>query len=281
MKWAVSPTSKNHVVSDGFIECLYTVVRFTGAWSTWGISRDPKAQTRILASWHCGPPSSALLGSHKSPWQHVERALFRILCPPLPMSSRGVCRYYSTPRGCNRPDCFFQHVEGGAGDRTGTSRGGLHSCGGPRGGASRSAGPRAPNGVCDFYYNKGFCSRGSDCRFQHESPSQSTSPAAGTSLDNIASLLTSAALARIQGPGTGGFFAASVAEMKPSEVSYHLNQFLEDSFRFRFAADVYGFVALVSNASSGNASWVSHLPSDYVIALMPCTVSRGRSSKDT
>ena len=174
------------------------------------------------------------------------------------MSSRGVCRYYSTPRGCTRPDCLFQHVDGGSG-HTGTSRGGSYNRGGHRGGAPRSAGPRAPNGVCDFYYNKAFCSRGSDCRFRHESPSQSTSSAAGTPVDTITSFLTPAALARIQGPGTDGFFAASVADMKPSEVNYHLNRFLEDSFRFRFAPDVYGFVALMSNASSGNASWVSYI----------------------
>ena len=62
--------------------------------------------------------------------------------------------------------------------------------------------------------------------------------------------MTPAALARIQGAGTDGFFAASVAEMKPSEVNYHLNRFLEDAFRFRFAADVYGFVALMNNAAT-------------------------------
>ena len=172
------------------------------------------------------------------------------------MSSLGVCRYYGAPRGCTRPDCAFQHIDG-AGGHTGTSRGGPHPRGGSRGGARSSGVPRAPHGICAFYYNKGFCSRGSDCRFRHESPNQGHSQTSSTPLDNIASFLTPAALARIQGAGTDGFFAASVAEMKPSEVNYHLNRFLEDAFRFRFAADVYGFVALMNNASSGNDSWVS------------------------
>ncbi|RPD78077.1 hypothetical protein L226DRAFT_610076 [Lentinus tigrinus ALCF2SS1-7] len=85
----------------------------------------------------------------------------------------------------------------------------------------------------------------------------SSSPGPSTTIDNLAPFLTPAALARIQGAGTDGFFAASPGEMKPSEVNHHIRRFLDNDYRFRFAADVYGFVALISNASSGNASWSS------------------------
>ncbi|KAI0779559.1 hypothetical protein C8Q74DRAFT_1217042 [Fomes fomentarius] len=82
-----------------------------------------------------------------------------------------------------------------------------------------------------------------------------TQPSASNSSPDLSSFLTPAALARIQGAGTDGFFGTPVAELKPSEVNFHLRKFLEDSYRFRFALDVYGFVALMSNASSGNSSW--------------------------
>lgn len=74
--------------------------------------------------------------------------------------------------------------------------------------------------------------------------------------ENVAAFLTPAALARIRGPGTDGFFDTAAAAMRPSEVRHHLNRFLEDGYRFKYAADVYSFLTLLSNASSGNTSWV-------------------------
>ncbi|EJF65241.1 P-loop containing nucleoside triphosphate hydrolase protein [Dichomitus squalens LYAD-421 SS1] len=171
------------------------------------------------------------------------------------MSNRGPCRFYGKPGGCSRgSDCHFQHVDGGSSESN-ISSGSSRGRGAPRGGAPRPAIPRAPHGVCDFYYSRGFCNRGSDCRFRHESPSQGTIQPSSTPAVDVSSLLTPAALARIQGPGTDGFFISSTKEMKPSEVDYHLRRFLEDSFRFKLAADAYGFVALMNNASSGNSSW--------------------------
>ncbi|KAJ8489534.1 hypothetical protein ONZ51_g2873 [Trametes cubensis] len=75
-------------------------------------------------------------------------------------------------------------------------------------------------------------------------------------VDRVAALLTPAALARIQGPGTDGFFDPVSSTMRPSEALYHLrNRFLADGYRFRLPNDVYAFSTLLSNASSGNASW--------------------------
>ena len=181
----------------------------------------------------------------------------------LTMSSsdtRSICRYYGKPGGCYRTDCRFRHVAGATSGSDGTAHASPRATGHrgfQRGGAPRSAGPRAPHGFCDFYYNRGFCARGSECHFRHESPRASTrSPSPSSPMENLASFLTPTALARIQGAGTDGFFAASPGLMKPSEVNYHVRKFLDTDYRFRFAADVYGFVALMSNASSGNASWV-------------------------
>lgn len=174
--------------------------------------------------------------------------------------SRRVCRYYSRPGGCDRGStCAYRHVDGPGevlhptqGSPRGYQRGGV-----PRGGAPRPPISRAPRGVCDFYYHRGFCARGAECRFLHESPAHAAHQSSGSSsIDGVSAFLTPAALARIQGAGTDGFFATPHAEMSPSEVNGHIRKFLEDSYRFRFAAEVYGFSALLSNASAGNSSWV-------------------------
>lgn len=172
---------------------------------------------------------------------------------------RPLCRFHGKPGGCRRGSgCNFRHADGVDTSFNPSSNG--PTSGPRRDSGSRPPVPRAPNGICDFYYNRGFCARGSDCRFRHEGPNQATQvmtqSSASYSSPDFSSFLTPAALARIQGAGTDGFFGAPVAELKPSEVNYHLRKFLEDSYRFRFALDVYGFVALMSNASSGNSSWV-------------------------
>ena len=107
-----------------------------------------------------------------------------------------VCRFFNTPGGCRRgPDCTFLHTEDGSSPRSTFNS---PSRGFQRGGAPRPAMPRAPNGLCDFYYNRGFCSRGSDCRFRHESPDQGTKapPSPTNPMANLSNLLTPAALAR-------------------------------------------------------------------------------------
>ncbi len=164
---------------------------------------------------------------------------------------RPPCRFYSKPGGCkNGSSCTFAHIDGANPSPPGQP--------GPRQPfVPRPPVPNAPPGVCKFYYDRGFCSRGSDCRFRHEVNAAQRRPSAeGSVSENVAAFLTPAALARIQGPGTDGFFDTTAAVMRPSEVRHHLNRFLENGYRFKYAADVYSFVTLLSNASSGNTSWV-------------------------
>ncbi|KAI0769450.1 P-loop containing nucleoside triphosphate hydrolase protein [Trametes elegans] len=169
-------------------------------------------------------------------------------------NQRPLCRFYGKPGGCKRPGCTFAHIE----NHTFVPRNQPETLASSN---RRPPPPRAPPGICSYYYDRGFCSRGSDCRFRHEvNPAQArTEPTRGSTIDKITTLLTPAALARIQGPGTDGFFETSITAMKPSEVRHHLNRFLEDGYRFKFAADVHGFVTLLSNASSSNSTWVTQL----------------------
>ncbi|KAH9931167.1 P-loop containing nucleoside triphosphate hydrolase protein [Epithele typhae] len=167
------------------------------------------------------------------------------------MDNRSVCRFFNTPSGCRRGDsCGFRHTTGPPSPSRGNPGRG-------RGGFTPRP-SRAPRGICDFYFDRGFCTRGSDCNFLHERPSDAVAratPNGSSALEDVAALLKPAALARIQGAGTDGFFGTPIGQMKPSDVEYHIRRFLDDSYRFRFAADVYGFLALVSNASSGNEHW--------------------------
>ncbi|KAI0369710.1 P-loop containing nucleoside triphosphate hydrolase protein [Pilatotrama ljubarskyi] len=168
------------------------------------------------------------------------------------------CRFYTRPGGCkNGSSCTFAHVDGGRPSTPPNHSGSRLSFN------SRPTIPKAPPGVCNYYYDRGFCSRGSDCRFRHEvNPSKVQKDGAGavlgggSAIDSVAEFLTPTALARIRGPGTDGFFASPTTAMTPSAVRHHLNRFLEDGYRFKYAADVYGFVTLLSNASSGNATWL-------------------------
>ncbi|KAI0332312.1 P-loop containing nucleoside triphosphate hydrolase protein [Cubamyces sp. BRFM 1775] len=151
------------------------------------------------------------------------------------------CRFHTKPGGCRRTDCTFAHID------TPTR----HVVR-----ASSSARPPAPPGVCAYYYDGGYCTRGSECRFRHVVKNTRHEDDVSTTADRVAALLTPAALARIQGPGTDGFFNPIPSTMSPSEALHHLrNRFLRDGYRFRLPTDVYAFTTLLSNASSGNASW--------------------------
>lgn len=161
------------------------------------------------------------------------------------------CRYHTKPGGCRRTDCTFAHI----GTPSPSIRHGART--------SPSSRPHAPPGVCAYFYDKGFCNRGSECRFRHELKDTPHEYSFSNTVDRVAALLTPAALARIQGPGTDGFFDPVSSTMRPSEALYHLrNRFLADGYRFRLPNDVYAFSTLLSNASSGNASWVSEI--DYM-----------------
>ncbi|KAH9895168.1 P-loop containing nucleoside triphosphate hydrolase protein [Cubamyces lactineus] len=161
------------------------------------------------------------------------------------MSNRPPCRFHNKPGGCRRTDCAFAHI----GSSPPPTQYGVR--------ASPATRPYAPPGVCGYYYENGFCSRGSECRFRHElKDARHGLVASSTAIDRVAALLTPTALARIQGPGTDGFFDPMSSTMRPSEVLHHLrNRFLADGYRFRLPADIYAFSTLLSNASSGNANW--------------------------
>jgi|EP00505_MAST-04D_sp_SCG-Rhode-Island_P001832 cleavage and polyadenylation specificity factor subunit 4 len=79
---------------------------------------------------------------------------------------RGKPVCYAFQRGeCNRgEECRYAHESGGGGGGGGYDRGGRG--GYDRGG--RGGGGDRPRGVC-YAFQRGDCSRGSDCRFAHES----------------------------------------------------------------------------------------------------------------
>jgi hypothetical protein len=174
--------------------------------------------------------------------------------------SRRQCNFYNKPGGCNRGErCQFAH-----GHETPTQSGKSPS------GAASSSGSRAPvtprpdvpRGHCNFYWTKGDCNRGFNCRFAHvvnaAIASPNTAARAQPPAVDIAPFLTESGLAKLHGTASDGFFPPST--LSPSQTHGLLKGFLLDQYRFHDVTQIYAFLTALNNASGTNASWVSLFP---------------------
>lgn len=238
------------------------------------------AITTCFLAYHIDPvastPSTSPLGSYiaypivlSTRAYRVRRDCFVHTYPlSTSMSQRQVCKYYNSPSGCTRANCFFQHVR--ENQRMG-------------GGGVRSF-EDVPRDVCSFYWRTGKCKRGFDCRFKHESrlrvhdssiltaaegPTSTSASAqnAQSAMDRVAPYLTNSGLAKIHGFKTDIFFAdVDAKNLGPNQTHYYLRAFLADHFRLNTTTQMYRFLSLLNSASTENNSWVC-LSSISVIML--------------
>jgi hypothetical protein len=178
--------------------------------------------------------------------------------------SRRPCVFFDKPGGCRRGgQCKFLHAR----STSPAPSSGRSSPALSQGSSSsiQNSLPRAPPGVCNFYWTTGTCKREFACRFRHasSSPVQKTIPQSNRStlsstIDSIAPFLTEAGLARVTGTSTDVFFSAdSTKDLSPTEAHSALKRYLFDDYRFRMTFDIYAFLKPLSSAHAANTSWVS------------------------
>ncbi|KZT10660.1 P-loop containing nucleoside triphosphate hydrolase protein [Laetiporus sulphureus 93-53] len=199
-----------------------------------------------------------------------------------------ICRFHNKPGGCRRGiQCKFRHVDSLA-RQTSFPPAAVMSMGETQiadngtwqASAQNPANAKAPSGVCSFYWTKGDCSRGFQCRYKHiakdanrrDSQGQDLQPST-TAMQAIAPFLTKEGLARLADRGTDGFFAVDTSKpLSPSEVHNYLKRFLFDSYRFKNVVEIYSFLNLISNATANNVKWT---PEDGQLLLS--TLSSGNA----
>ncbi|KAI5123686.1 hypothetical protein M0805_001714 [Coniferiporia weirii] len=168
------------------------------------------------------------------------------------MSQKKPCSFYSRPGGCRHGNrCHYEHV-----DPTGGRREKGLSSGNTRQPTQNT--PRAPPGICNFYWSQGSCNRGFGCAFKHESSSQvtgnSSASAGSQGLETTAPFLTATGLSRISGSGAD-VLRSSPAKLDPQQTQDHLRRFLRDDYQFRTSMQMHAFVGLLLNATSTNSKW--------------------------
>jgi hypothetical protein len=202
------------------------------------------------------------------------------------------CVFFNKPGGCRQgSQCRFLHPNG---QRSPTPSESGRSSPVPspsHSPSSRTSHPRAPPGVCNYYWTTGTCNREFSCRFRHtessprentvHQPLRFTQPSA---IDSIAPFLTEDGLARVTGTATDVFFSAdSAKDLSPTEAHNALKKYLFDDYRFRTTFDIYAFLKPLSSANTANRSWVSFkIPAQLEIIIniiLSCLVNRRRSSK--
>ena len=181
------------------------------------------------------------------------------------MSRRTPCRFYGKPgRGCLKgASCPFLHADAPSGQPSEATQAQASLRG------SQSSSFPAPNrdspappGVCTFFWQRGDCTRGFQCRARHdlnpalapEAPRTGATVASSIPAE-LAPFLTDAGLARMNDLSVDVLFNSSTKPKTPVEVHNFLKRFLYDNYRFLNALDVYPLVGLLTDASSNNSSW--------------------------
>lgn len=185
-----------------------------------------------------------------------------------------VCTFYKSPKGCNKGDqCNFQHTDDGGIRGGGSSRrsrrgasvvrsSGSPSSPSPIQNQGRPQYPKAPFGMCDYYWSSGQCNQGFGCRYKHErNPATVVAPAETLSaIDTIAPYLTESGLAKVSGQGTDIYYGHdSESNRSPTQVQKALTRFLRDDYRFPHSPDKYAFLLCLTSANSNNKAWVSSI----------------------
>jgi len=165
------------------------------------------------------------------------------------MSRRPTCKFLNTPRGCRQgPNCKFSH------DRSATPNSPVVRPSGSQSSPARSQ--NTPAGVCNFYWSRGDCNRGFECRFKHINSNRSQAASLSQGSATTAPFLAEGGLANITGSGVDAFFSNPDRPLSPAEAHNHLRRFLFDDYRFRKPFDVYAFLVPFNSANSSNTSWV-------------------------
>ncbi|KAH9951524.1 P-loop containing nucleoside triphosphate hydrolase protein [Amylocystis lapponica] len=170
--------------------------------------------------------------------------------------SREICHFYSKPGGCRRgPQCNFLHIDqaNAPARRPPTSPSSTRV----------QSGSSKPYGACIAFWDQGRCYHEFKCKYKHianpahtQAPSGPPARSEATTIEAVASFLTPEGLARLSDSGTDGFFATNTTKsLGPSEVHNYIKKYLNDSYRFPSALDVYSFVGLISNANAANSKW--------------------------
>lgn len=166
------------------------------------------------------------------------------------MSRRPTCKYLNTPRGCRQgANCKFSH------DSSAISNSPVARPSGSQSSPARSH--NTPAGVCNFYWSRGDCNRGFECRFKHTTPNSSQTTSFSQGSATTAPFLAEGGLANITGSGVDAFFSNPDRSLSPAEAHNHLRRFLVDDYRFRKPFDVYAFLVPFNSANSSNTSWSS------------------------
>ncbi|KAJ7091139.1 hypothetical protein C8R44DRAFT_817142 [Mycena epipterygia] len=179
------------------------------------------------------------------------------------MSRPRPCRYYNTPGGCKPRGgrCAFSH-DGPSAQPSQAPR--------------QAPPPKAPPGICSYYWSTGNCRREFDCRFKHiPNPSLSSSPpesSTPTATNSLAPFLTEAGLARLTASGTDVFFAQPVESLSPNQTHNNLKRFLHDNFRFAKTFDIYGFLIPVGSLNASGPLWA---PEDGPLLLTSLAMGNG------
>ncbi|GAA5992370.1 hypothetical protein JCM10908_000450 [Rhodotorula pacifica] len=203
------------------------------------------------------------------------------------MGSRPVCKFHSTPRGCNKgAACQFLHVTATAGPPAATPpRPRAAGSGQPaRGGAaaadaSKNRIPQAewlagvPRGTCRFFWNDGRCEMGTKCKYKHD---QTKADQSATSAQTQSTLppprkLTDQELTAIASGTSSDAMVATAG--RPAYFSRgKLYRYLAQDGSGRFdngSRDMYAFVeALLASATEGT-SWSSEDASNVILDLKP------------
>ncbi|KEP50888.1 NFX1-type zinc finger protein [Rhizoctonia solani 123E] len=131
------------------------------------------------------------------------------------------------------------------------------------GGANRP--PPAPKEVCRNF-QRGNCQRGDTCQFSH-TPVSGAAPAPQQTFRDASSQPENNVNSNFPGLSNDNFSVAGLGNT-PGQTHHFLKLYVDDSFRFSTAAQIYRFVSLLCNASSRNASWTLEEGQNHLCELV-------------
>lgn len=177
--------------------------------------------------------------------------------------SKAPCHFYHKPGGCRYgAGCKFAHMDPSPQPNNATaSTRDSPEVADSSGASTASTVSPTPPGTCLFYWKTGDCKRGFQCRYKHQRPSDiASTPAVASPPTSAAALLpflTSTGASRLLESGSDALFGGNRKPKSPSEVHNYLKMYLREGYQFRNAFDMHSFLALLSDATSSNSTWVS------------------------
>jgi hypothetical protein len=177
--------------------------------------------------------------------------------------ARPLCHFHSSPGGCRKGNkCYFAHIN----TESTTLRDSSFSQ--PTGSTSESSRTPVPPGICRYYWTRGECKRGSECRYKHVHSLIFRKASSSTNLikrvapkKQVAPFLTEIMMGlaknNTNSNATDSFFCGNqTSSLSPIDVHIRLKRSLADNFKFGSRFDIYSFLVLLCSASSSNTLWV-------------------------